>query len=333
MKNKIFSVIFILLISIILISLTVSVSAKDKIVFADPGWDSVRFHNGVAQTIIEEGYGYPTDVISGSSPATLLGLKEGDIDLCMEEWTANWGDVYYDALEEGLIIEVSVNFDDNAQGLYVPTYMIKGDNKRGIEPMAPGLKTVKDLKDYWEIFKDEEDPSKGRIYGAPPGWKVDQILRAKVKSSDLNKCYNYFSPGSDSALSAAIVGAYEKGEPIVAYYWEPTWVMGMLNMTLLEDEAYSAEKWTEEGGYACEFAAQDIAIAINKDLPERAPEVVEFLKNYHTTSAMASAALSYMMKNECDTREAAVWFLKTREDVWTKWVSEEIAKKVKEAIK
>ena len=333
MKNKLLPMITILLISIFIFSLTLIGSAQEKIVFADPGWDSVRFHNGVAQTIIEEGYGYPTDVISGSTPATFLGLKEGDIDVYMEIWTTNLGDTYYDPIKEGIIIETSINFNDNAQGLYVPTYMIKGDNKRGIEPMAPGLKTVKDLKDYWEIFKDEEDPSKGRIYGAPPGWKVDQILRAKVKSSDLNECYNYFSPGSDSALSAAIVGAYEKGEPIVAYYWEPTWVMGMLNMTLLEDEAYSAEKWTEEGGYACEFAAQDIAIAINKDFPERAPEVVEFLKNYHTTSAMASAALSYMMKNECDTREAAVWFLKNREDVWTKWVPKEIAAKVKEAIK
>jgi len=333
MKNKIFSVIFILLISIVLISLTVSVSAKDKIVFADPGWDSVRFHNGVAQTIIEEGYGYPTDVISGSTPATFLGLKEGDIDVYMEIWTTNLGDTYYDSIKEGVIIETSVNFNDNAQGLYIPTYIIKGDSKRGIEPMAPDLKTVKDLKDYWKIFKDEEDPSKGRIYGAPPGWKVDQILRAKVKSANLDECYNYFSPGSDSALSAAIVGAYEKGEPIIAYYWEPTWVMGMLDMTLLEDEPYSEEKWTEEGGYACEFAAQDIAIAINKDFPERAPEVVEFLKNYHTTSAMASESLSYMMENECDSREAAVWFLKTRVDVWTKWVPEEIAEKVKEAIK
>ena len=331
MKNKIFSVIFILLISIILISLTVSVSAKDKIVFTDAGWDSVRFHNGVAQTIIEEGYGYPTDVVFGSSPATLLGLKEGDIDIHMEEWTGNWGDVYYNALKEGLIIEVSVNFNDNAQGLYIPTYIIQGDSERGIEPLAPNLKTVKDLKDYWEIFKDEEDPSKGRIYTPPPGWKVDDVIRTKVKTYGLDKYYNSFSPGSDSALSAAIVGAYEKGEPIIAYYWEPTWIMGMLDMTLLRDEPYSDELWNN--GYACEFAAMDITIAVNKDLPKKVPEVVEFLKNYHTTSAMASEALAYMMKNECDTMEAAVWFLKTREDVWTKWVPEEIAEKVKKAIK
>ena len=333
MKNKKFSVIFILLISIVVISLTVSVSAKDKIIFADPGWDSVRFHNGVAQTIIEEGYGYPTEVIAGSTAATFLGLKEGDIDVYMEIWTTNLGDTYYEPINKGEIIEVSINFNDNAQGIYVPTYVIKGDSKRGIEALAPDLKKVVDLKKYWEVFKDEEEHSKGRVYGAIPGWKVDQVLRLKMKSWGLNESYNYFSPGSDAALSAAIVAAYEKGKPIAAYYWEPTWIMGMLDMTLLEDEPYSAEKWTEEGGYACEFAAQDIAIAINKDFPERAPEVVEFLKNYHTTSAMASASLSYMMENECDSRDAAVWFLKTRENVWTKWVPEEIAEKVKEAIK
>ncbi|GAJ12723.1 unnamed protein product [marine sediment metagenome] len=76
----------------------------------------------------------------------------------------------------------------------------------------------------------------------------------------------------------------------------------------------------------------DIAIAVNKGFPEKAPEIVEFLKNYHTNSAMASSALAYMMENECDTMDAAIWFLKTRKDVWTKWVPEEIAEKVKAAI-
>jgi len=332
MKNKLFLMITILLISILLFSFTLTSLAKDKIVFADPGWDSARFHNGIAQTIIEEGYGYPTEVIAGSTAATFLGLIEGDIDVYMEVWTANLGDTYYEPINKGEVIEVSINFNDNAQGIYVPTYMIEGDSERGIEATTPELNTVFELKDYWELFKDEEEPSKGRVYGSPPGWKVDQVLRLKMKSWGLNESYNYFSPGSDAALSAAIVAAYEKEEPIAAYYWEPTWIMGMLDMTLLEDVPYSEEKWTEENDYACEFAPMDIAIAVNKDFPEKAPEIVEFLKNYHTNSAMASSALAYMMENDCETMDAAVWFLKTREDVWTKWVPEEIAEKVKKAI-
>ena len=48
---------------------------------------------------------------------------------------------------------------------------------------------------------------------------------------------------------------------------------------------------------------------------------------------MASSALAYMMENDANTLDAAIWFLKTREDVWTQWVPEGIAEKVKEAIK
>jgi glycine betaine/proline transport system substrate-binding protein len=70
MKYKILLMVTIFLISIFLFSLTLTSAAKDKIVFADPGWDSARFHNGIAQTIIEEGYGYPTEVIAGSTAAT-----------------------------------------------------------------------------------------------------------------------------------------------------------------------------------------------------------------------------------------------------------------------
>src|SRR5690625_3477840 len=107
----------------------------DTIVFADAGWDSIRVHNSIAQTIIEEGYGYDTDVTAGSTAATFEGLRQGDITVYMEAWTDNIKEVYEEALEAGDIEEVSVNFDDNDQGLYVPTYVIEGDEERDIEPV------------------------------------------------------------------------------------------------------------------------------------------------------------------------------------------------------
>ncbi|MFK4997419.1 glycine betaine ABC transporter substrate-binding protein [Bacillus sp. N9] len=136
--------------------------------FADAGWDSIRFHNSVAQQIIEEGYGYDTEVINGTTAATLQALQQGDINVYMEVWTDNAKDVYERAIDKGDIVKLATNFDDNAQGLYVPTYVIKGDAERGIEPVAPDLKTVQDLGKYTEIFEDPEDPNKGRIVGALP---------------------------------------------------------------------------------------------------------------------------------------------------------------------
>ncbi|MCR1897668.1 ABC transporter substrate-binding protein [Irregularibacter muris] len=336
-KKKSLIILLVLYISLAMIGFTAcstndttGESGKDKIVFADAQWESIQFHNAVAQTIIEKGYGYPTDVISGSTAATFTGFTNGEIDVYMEVWIQNVQERYDEAIKNGDIIKTSTNFDDNAQGLYVPTYVIKGDPDRGIEPMAPDLKTVKDLAKYPELFKDEEDPSKGRIYGGPPGWEVDQILRTKVETYGLDEQFNYFSPGSDSGLAASLAAAYESGEAWVGYYWEPTWVTGKYDFTLLEDEPYDEAKW--EDGYATEWPAVDVAVAVYKDMPEKAPKVVEFLEKYKTSSDITSEALAYMQDNNTTAEEAGLWFLREKEDIWTQWVSEDIAQKVKEAI-
>jgi glycine betaine/proline transport system substrate-binding protein len=302
---------------------------NDPITFADAGWDSLRFHNAVAQFIAEKGYGYETEVTVGSTPATLQGIQTGSIDAYMEIWTTNILDKYNEMLDNG-VVELSVNFDDNAQGLYVPTYMIKGDPNRGIEPMTPNLKSVKDLPEYWEIFKDPENPSKGRIYGSPPGWEVDQSLGVKMKTYNLEETYTYFRPGSGAALAASIESAFEKGEPWVGYYWDPTWITGKFDLTLLEEPEYTEECWGKDLG--CEFPPNRVTIAVHEDMVIDAPDFVEFLKNYKTSSDLTAEALAYMQDNDATVEQAAEWFLKEKQDLWTQWVPEEIADKVKNAI-
>lgn len=304
---------------------------QESIIFADAGWDSIRFHNEVAAFIIENGYGYKTDILPGSTSATFAGFRKGDIDVYMEVWTDNLVDVYQEAIDSGDIIEVSTNFDDNAQGLYVPTFLIEGDKEKGIEPIAPDLKTVNDLKQYWELFKDQEDPTKGRIYGSPPGWNVDKIMQQKVETYGLDKMFNYFSPGSDTALGASIASAVERGEPWIGYYWEPTWILGKYDMTLLEEEPYDEEKWNN--GYGSGFPPMPVTVCIHKDLKDSAPQVATFLENYKTSSEITSKALAYMQATDADTNQAAKWFLKEYEELWATWVSEEAVEKVKLALK
>ena len=308
-----------------------SVKEKPTLVFADAGWDSIQFHNSAARFIIEKGYGYKTDVISGSTPITFAGFIQGDIDIFTELWTNNIKKEYDKAIMDGTIKEVSVNFDDNAQGLYVPTYLIKGDPARGINALAPDLKTVKNLSKYWELFRDLEVPSKGRLYGSPPGWEVDKILSTKIKNYGLDKTFNYFSPGSDTALSTSMTKAYEEGKPWVGYYWEPTWIMGKYDMTLLADEPFDEALWND--GYKCEFAPDKVTVGVSKDMETKAPDVVEFLSHYKTSSALTNEALAYMQDNKVGTDEAAQWFLKNNTDLWTPWVPGEIGAKVKATLK
>jgi len=305
------------------------VKEKPTLVFADAGWDSIRFHNDVAKVIIENGYGYKTDVLTGSTPVTFEGLRRGDIDIYTEVWTDNL-EVYPEAIKSGDILEVSVNFDDNMQGMYVPTYVIKGDSARGIKALAPELKTVEDLPKYWKIFTDPEDKKKGRIYGAIPGWAVDEIMTVKIENYGLDKTYNIFRPGSEAALTASMAQAVERGLPWIGYYWEPTWIMGKYDMTLIEEAAYDQNLWKND--YTCAFPPVKVTVCINKEMIQEAPDVVEFLKHYQTSSKITSEALAYMQDNNVSTEVAAKWFLKNNKEIWAKWVSADVAKKVEAAL-
>lgn len=306
---------------------------KPVLVLADVSWDSIKVHNRIASFIIEHGYGYPSPEFQfcETLPA-LQGLSHGDIDIYMEVWTDNLLDAWHAALEDGSVIDLGSNFPDAPQGWYVPTYMIKGDPERGIEPMAPDLKSVTDLPEYWELFKDPEVPTKGRLHNSIPGWKCTEINEYKHKSYGLEDTYNLFSTGSDAALSASMAAAYEKGEPWLGYYWEPTWVMGKLDMTILEEPEFDESLWNEEAGYRCAYPSAEVPIGVNSKLQETAPELVEFLEKYTTTLAHNNGFLAYMMQENKNEEEAALHFLNEHADVWKPWVPNDIAEKVEKAL-
>lgn len=329
MKRVLSLVIVAVLLATTLIGCSGDSGGKGEIKFADAGWDSAKFHNAVAGLIAEEAYGYTWTEVPGSTAVLHEGIVNGEVDVHMEEWTDNITSYQVD-LEAGKLQEHSINFDDNYQGFYVPRYVIEGDEERGIEASAPDLKYVWDLKEYPDVFQDEDDKDMGRVYGAIPGWEVDKIMHNKYLHYGLDENFVYFRPGSDAALSAAITNAYEKGEPIVAYYWEPTWLLGKYDMVLLEDEPFDSETY-KQGKTA--LPAVTVTVATSNEFAENNPEFVEFLKNYETSSALTSEALAHMQDTGADYTETAKWFLMENDELLDEWLSEENAQAVRDALK
>lgn len=316
--------------------LTGGAFAQDKeVTLVDFSWNSVQMHNRVAGFILEHGYGFKPDILFAESVPGLTALAKGDVDVAMEMWVDNVLEWYTESVgREKTVIDLGPVFPDSPQGWYVPTYVIEGDEERGIEPMAPGLKSVEDLPEYWELFKDPENPEKGRFYNAIPGWVVHDINLKKLEAYGLTDTYQAFGPGSQTALATAIVSAYERGNPVLAYYWEPEWIMGMLDMTMIEEPPYDPDKWGEGKSYGCAFPAARVHVGVNTEFARENPEVLTFLANYETTLEQNNAALAYMQQEEASVEEAAIWFLKEYEDAWTKWIPDsETRDKILNALK
>ncbi|NMC54762.1 MAG: ABC transporter substrate-binding protein [Chloroflexi bacterium] len=320
---------------------------KEVIRFGDQQWDTLWINNAIAGFIIEHGYGYPVETVELTTPVALQSIETGDIDVIMELWRANIMEWYNRVTAEGIVVDLGNSFDVSTQGWYVPRYVIEGDAERGIEPLAPDLKTVYDLANYTEVFQDPEDPNKGVFVNAITGWQVAEVNRAKFKAYGLLDLYNFQEPGSSGALDAAIAGAYKKGEPVLAYYWEPTWLMGTYDMVLLEEPAYNDECWAEISQYVegtisldevtetsgCAFETTGIHKGVNAGLIERAPEVAEFLHAMEIPTPLLNELAAYLASDDAiDADDTAVYFLQNHTDLWMEWVSEETAAAVQAAL-
>ena len=293
---------------------------KTSITFADVGWDSIKLNNALAGLVAEEVFGYTWEETPGSTPISHEALMAGDVDVHMEEWTDNIA-AYAADLEAGRFVELGVNFNDNYQGFYIPRY---------VADQYPDLKTVKDLANYAELFPDPEDSSKGIIYGGITGWEITEIMEKKVTAYGLDEYYNYFVSGSDAVLSASMTAAWDRQEPIVAYYWEPTWLLGMYDFVLLEDDPYDPETY-QDGIGAC--PAVTVTVAVSTDFAASNPEFCEFLSNFSMPSAIISEALAYMQENNADYAAAARWLLtESHPELIDEWLTAEQAETLRAAL-
>jgi glycine betaine/proline transport system substrate-binding protein len=318
-------------IALLVTSLTACAPAgKQTVVFGDLSWDSAQVNNRIAAFIMAHGYGYEVEYIPGDTITILQGLSAGDVDVNMEIWVENQQDAYDAAIASGKVLDLGNNFGDNWQGWLVPRYMIEGDASRGIQAVAPDMRSVFGMVDYWELFKDPEDQSKGRFINSIPGWECTGINSEKLVTYGLDQYYTDFVVGSDAALSGSMAAAYQKGESWFGYYWAPTWVLGKLDMYALEEPPYNENTWNSTRG--CAYPSNNVNVAVNAAFAERNPEVVAFLDNFTTETEQHNVVLAFMQDSGATTEEAAMFFLKQYESWWTKWVPADIAAAVKAAL-
>ena len=92
---------------------------KDTIIFSDLNWTSAEVQNRIAQYIVEFGYGYPTDVVQGSTLPLFQGLRKGDTHVTMEIWLPNQAIGWTEAVELGEVVSVGKSLVGDWQSTFV----------------------------------------------------------------------------------------------------------------------------------------------------------------------------------------------------------------------
>lgn len=155
----------------------------------------------------------------------------GTTHFSTETWTDNTP-AFFDGIEDGSLEDLSISFDDNCQGIDIPKYLQEGN---------PDLQSVQDLHESNGLFEGSEgNSSKAVFYGGPSVWEVTSCLQEtfdnEEDSPNLSKHFDVYPLESTATLNATLMEAYDQEDPWVGYNWELPWILGQLDLVLLEDE-------------------------------------------------------------------------------------------------
>jgi len=309
------------------------------VTFAGIPWESGDFITRVIETILAKGYDCRTDTIPGNSVTLEQGVAQNDIQIFAEEWVGR-SEVWIKAATDGKVVNIGAPITGASEGWYVPAYLIKGDEARAIEPKAPSLRAVEQLgqPEIVALFRDPEEPTKGRFLNCPFGWTCEGESTVKLADYGLEELYVNFRPGSGAALDSAILSAYLQGQPILFYYWSPTAIMGKLDLIELEAPAFNDACRTQiaSGGSnregVCAASNLQIAYGVNAEFSKQAPDIIDILEKATFPIEEINKTLAYMGDEGADAAAAATRFLQERGDIWHGWVNEEARAKIEASL-
>jgi glycine betaine/proline transport system substrate-binding protein len=304
------------------------------VTIASMNWASAEVIANIDKIILSAGYGCDAELVVGDTVPTLTSMVEkGEPDIAPEGWVDLQPELVQRGISEGRIVStIEVLSDGAVQGWFVPKYIIDAH---------PEIKTIDDALQHPELFPAPEDPSKGAVFNGPQGWGGTVVTAQFFKAYEAEeKGFVLVDTGSAAGLDGSIAKAYERQEGWMGYYWAPTSILGKYEMVKLEyGVPFDEAEWKRCNTVAdCpdpkrnEWPKDTVETLVTSGFAERAGPVMDYLKTRQWSNDTVNKLLAWMADNQATGEDAAIYFLQNNEDIWTKWVSAEVAEKVKAEI-
>jgi glycine betaine/proline transport system substrate-binding protein len=312
-------------------------AACGKVVVANQNWASAELMAEVDKIILEKGYGCEVELVPGATMPTFTPMNDkGNPDMNPEQWA---NAVYTPLLkavdEKRLVIANKAPITGLGEGWWLTPGSIKK------HPKLKGM-TALEIMEHPEWFPYAEDPSKGAFVGCPAGWGCQLANANLYKAFEMEKKgWVLVDPGSAAGLDGSIAKAADSGEPWFGYYWNPTSMVGKYDLQPVDFGVPFAgrDNWDN----CITLAEQDCAnpkptawtksevntIITSKFAKQGGKEIVKYIGNRTYPGPVMNGMLVWMADNQAGGSDAAIEFLSKHEDVWSKWVSSSVAKKVK----
>lgn len=221
--------------------------AKEVSIGYVDGWSDSVATTYVAAEVIKQKLGYDVDLKPVATGILWQGVATGKLDAMLSAWLPVTHGEYW-GKNKDKVVDYGPNFRDAKIGLIVPEYVKAA--------------SIADLK--------TDESFKHKIVGIDAGSGV--MLKTDQAIKDYALDGYKLQASSGAAMTAELGRAYAKQQSIAVTGWVPHWMFAKWKLKFLEDP---------KGVYG---AAETVNSIGSKELATKAPEVAEFLKNFHWQS-------------------------------------------------
>lgn len=304
-----------------------------KVSLAEMNWPSAGAIAHIDKIILEKGYGCEVELVIGDTVPTFTSMTEkGEPDMAPELWVNTIQEPLDKAVEEGkLIVGSEVLSEGGVEGFWIPTSLAEEHN----------IKTLADALAKPELFPGAEDKSKGAFFNCPSGWACQTLTTNLFKAFEMeSKGFDLVDTGSAAGLDGSISRAFERKEGWLGYYWAPTPILGKYEMTRLDlgvkHDAAEWERCTAVSGCLDpkpnNWDKSPVYTVVTREFADKAGVAMDYVKARSWDNKTAGEVLAWMTENQATNEDGAYWFLENKPEVWSTWVSPEVAEKVKSAL-
>lgn len=297
-------------------------------------WDTGYFHNTlVRRAMMELGYDFVEPMMLQNS-IFYASVYQGTVDFWANSWLPN----QYSQMPR--------NFFEKADTY---GYVVKSGGLQGylIDKKHQEKFNITSLEDFKrpevkEAF-DRNGDGKADLFGAPPGWKITEVMEHHLEVYDLKDHVN-FVQAAYNALFADVLANFNEGNGVLYYTWTPNWSIAKLEpgkdvvwinvpeISPMEEFADVADKMvaTNITGAVSDpiklgFVINDIRIVANKDFVNENPAAKRLFEVFRMSVEDISDQNAKMKDGENSMkdieRHVDEW-IAANPETWENWLEE-----------
>lgn len=311
-----------------------AVQACGKVTVANMNWQSAEVLAHIDKLILSSGYGCEVELVPGDTMPTLTAMMEkGQPDVAPEAWINAVRQPLDAAVKEGRLHYAAESLKDGGiEGWWIPKY---------IADAHPEIKTIDDALKFPKLFPAPEARDKGGVYNCPAGWNCQLTTGNAFKAwGAADKGFVLVNTGSAAGLDGSIAKAYERKQGWLGYYWAPTSILGKYEMVKLDAGVpHDKENFENCNSKAdcdkpvkTDWAKSLVFTVVTDRFKQAGGPAFDYLSKRNWGNDTVNQLLAWMSNNQATGEDGARHFLKTQPEIWTTWVSPEVADKVKASL-